>query len=84
MAYRKRRSTRRTTARRGTYRSVRRGRGRSTRRPVRRATRRVSRARRKSSSSARRIVLVVQHQPAMPTLATPAASAAPRRSRFTA
>lgn len=85
MAYRSSRYGRRSAPkRRSTYRRVRRSRSGSGRRPVRRATRRVSSRRRKSTARGGRITIVVQHQPSQPTLATPAAKAAPVRARFSA
>lgn len=84
MAYRRSsRSRSRSTARRGGYRAVRRSTRSRARRPARRATRRVSRARRKAAARPGRIVLVVQHQPMAPTLATPATKAPAVRARFT-
>lgn len=84
MAYRSSRYGRRSAPKRRTYSRVRRSSRSRSRRPVRRAAKRVSSRRRKSSARGGRITIVVQHQPAQPTLVTPTAKAAPARARFSA
>lgn len=74
MAYRRKQ---RKTARKSYKRS-------SARKSYRRAApkRRKTASRKRAASRSQKIVLVVQQAPVTPTLATPAAKAAPRRARF--